>query len=359
MLDEGAPRLVKHLHWRGEMVFIHNFWGGKSKIAASERNEGKIDEFVRPFPRVVRLEPAGACNLKCSHCPTGTVKMNRGVMGAETFDLIVSNVRANRHKVKVAVLYHGGEPLLNERFPQMAKQIKALGIPLVKTVSNGMLLNQRFIADIVESGLDMIEFSLDGESPSENDFFRRKADYHSVVSNVKRLIHYKRECKSKTPQVYIASTQFISRHAFQIESKEIPPPKYLVKEFSGVYSGEIAGFKTTYAIRWPDMRILDEIYELHEDPCDRQSRNFCDHVENTITVRWNGDIVPCCYDLTSQCVLGNIHQADLATIWNNRQYLRLRLSIREMNFMPLCDKCAVVKPKTFLVPREECLAVLR
>jgi radical SAM protein with 4Fe4S-binding SPASM domain len=268
-------------------------------------------------------------------------------------------MRANRDKIEVAVLYHGGEPLLNKRFPQMVKEIKALEIPLVKTVSNGMLLNERTIVDIVESRLDLIEFSLDGQSPSENDFIRRDCDYYTVVSNIKNLIAYKRQCKSETPQIFIASTQFISRHAYQCEEKEPEAPKYLVQEFSGDYLEGIAGFKNTYAIRWPQMQVLEEIYELYEDPCDRQSHNFCDHVENTLTVRWNGDIVPCCYDLTSQYVLGNIHQADLATIWNNTKYLRLRRSIHEMNFIPPCDSCGVVKRKQFLIPREECLEVFR
>lgn len=285
--------------------------------------------------------------------------MNRGVMGLETFNLIISSMRANRDKIKVAVLYHGGEPLLNKRFSQMVKEIKALEIPLVKTVSNGMLLNERAIVDIVESRLDMIELSLDGQSPSENDFIRRNCDYYTVVSNIKNLIAYKRQCKSETPQIFIASTQFISRYAYQCEEKEPEAPKYLVQEFSGEYLEGIAGFKNTYAIRWPQMQVLEEIYELYDDPCDRQSHNFCDHVENTVTVRWNGDIVPCCYDLTSQYVIGNIHQADLSTIWNNTQYLRLRRSIHEMNFIPLCDSCGVVKPKQFLIPREECLEVLR
>ena len=41
-----------------------------------------------PLPKVVRIEPAGKCNLSCIHCPTGTVEMPRGIMDYDTFELI-------------------------------------------------------------------------------------------------------------------------------------------------------------------------------------------------------------------------------------------------------------------------------
>ena len=40
------------------------------------------------------------------------------------------------------------------------------------------------------------------------------------------------------------------------------------------------------------------------------------NTENTITIRSNGDVVPCCYDLTSKLVMGNIRENSLAQIWN-------------------------------------------
>jgi len=82
--------------------------------------------YTFPFPRVVRIEPAGAYNLRCSHCPTGTVKMERGIMSMETFGRVLYNVQAQMEFVKVFVLYHGGEPLLNKRFAEMVRQIRAI-----------------------------------------------------------------------------------------------------------------------------------------------------------------------------------------------------------------------------------------
>lgn len=88
-----------------------------------------FNQYIRPFPKVIRIEPAGSCNLKCSHCPTGTVKMSRSVMKPTTFSLILNSLQAHLDEIKVVVLYHGGEPLLNRNFAEMIKEIKSLNIP--------------------------------------------------------------------------------------------------------------------------------------------------------------------------------------------------------------------------------------
>lgn len=183
-------------------------------------------EYIRPFPRVIRIEPAGACNLACSHCPTGTIKMPRGLMNSDTFATIIDSLKKNINSVKAVVLYHGGEPLLNKSFTQMVKAVKSLGIPLVKTVSNGMLLNQTTIDDIIDSKLDVIEISLDGDRPETNNLVRRNSDYNKVVANIKTLINRKIERNSETPQFFVSSTQFLKNLADLNDDIPPTPPIY-------------------------------------------------------------------------------------------------------------------------------------
>lgn len=308
----------------------------------------RLDKYIAPFPKVVRIEPSSSCNLKCSHCPTGTVQMRRGIMNSDTFSRVLLDIQLNLDSIKVVVLYHGGEPLLNKNLPEMVRQIKDIGVPFVKTVSNGMLLTESMTKNLISSGLDMIEFSLDGENEEENNFIRQNCDYAKVVRNIKRFIEYKSEHKSKTPEIFIATTQFLTK--WTLKNKDIEPkvPNYLVQEFSGKYAKEISGFKCTHAMKWPNMEVSEDIYEILDYSENHEISNYCDHIWNTLTVRWNGDIVSCCYDLTSRCVLGNIHKDDLISIWNNKRYLRLRRSIHNMNFHLNCANCNEVKQNIYL-----------
>lgn len=303
-------------------------------------------EYIYPFPGVVRIEPSGVCNLACSHCPTGTVSLKRGVMRQETFEIIYKMLQKYTGRLRVIVLYHGGEPLLNKSLPFMVRQCKTLGNPLVKTVTNGMLLTEAGIRDIVDSGLDQIEFSLDGQSPEANNFIRRKGDYATVAAAIERLVEYKRRQNSRTPQVYIATTQILPASDPQRAlSQSLDPPEYLVRRFARL--GDEIDFKCTWAMEWPDMHILSHIYGTYEDSCDDYG-NLCDQVKSTLTIRWNGDVVACCYDLTGKYVLGNVHESDLETIWNNKSAIDLRRSIESMRYNPLCVKCNVVRPDVYL-----------
>jgi len=74
------------------------------------------------------------------------------------------------------------------------------------------------------------------------------------------------------------------------------------------------------------MGSIKENYELKVFPEDEES-NYCDHVNNLMTIRSNGDVVACCYDLTSKLVMGNIMKEDPFEIWNNDDYQLLRESI--------------------------------
>ena len=114
-------------------------------------------------------------------------------MTAATFQLIWEEIKSNIESVKVVALYLGGEPFLNKDFGGMVRRIKSLGVPLVKTVSNGMLLTGVLMEEIIDNGLDIIDFSLDGQSPEENNFLRRNSNFSTVVANIKRLIEVKRE----------------------------------------------------------------------------------------------------------------------------------------------------------------------
>ena len=302
---------------------------------------------VVPFPRVVRIEPASACNLRCIHCPTGTVDMPRGIMRSEIFDLIVENIEKHLDKVKVVVLYHGGEPLLNSKLPDMIRELKSIGIPFIKTVSNGMMLNTEIGERLIEAGLDSIEFSLDGESPEDNNSIRRNSDYQKILGNIKSFIDLKNEKKSELPSVAISMTQFL-RHSLKSPKLQAEIPVFIKQDLGEAYLSQL-NMNAVLAMQWPGLELSGRFDLYVED--EKNDANYCDHVINTVTVRWNGDVVPCCYDLTTMLLMGNILESDIADIWNNASYRELRNSISQRRFKPLCEHCNVVRPPGFLIRR--------
>jgi radical SAM protein with 4Fe4S-binding SPASM domain len=302
------------------------------------------DDFsVTPLPRVMRLEASSVCNLKCMYCPTGTKHDNsRGKMSMEVFGRIVDEIKSY-NKVDVVVLYHGGESFLNKNIFRMIRKLKSIGIRLVKTNTNGMLFNEKMLAEVVDSGLDTITFSLDGFSPQENNQIRRGADYFKIAKTIKRLIALKKQMNSDTPEIRIANLQ-VPDEEIIYAGEEISTPQYLLNDFAE-FKDEII-FEQNYIYKWPGYECSDG-YILIEPPEAREVElpSYCDSIVQLITFRWNGDVVPCCFDITSEYVVGNIMGQPLPEIWNNRKYKILRKSIYEHNYMPMCDTCRVIRPQ--------------
>lgn len=300
---------------------------------------------VKKLPEVVRIEPASVCNLKCIHCATGLLESkNRGIMSIETFEIVLREIRALNPRV--VVLYHGGEPFMNRNVFDMIRQLKSCGVGFVKTVTNGMLLNLSMLLQIIQSGLDSIEFSLDGTSPEENNEIRIGGNYQKVSSVIKQLIALKRDLASDTPKVVVANCQILTLPEIEKGSPKVP--KHMTGDFSQSDDSEIE-FKTCFAIHWPGSPIDTSKYTLSEPLGIEQTLDYCEHPTELITIRHNGDVVACCYDIISNYVLGNIQESPIERIWNNERYKALRRSIKCKRYLSLCQNCNVVKPQRFLI----------
>lgn len=293
-----------------------------------------------PFPEVLRIEPASSCNFKCVHCPTGLGLAPAGIMSKDIFAAIFE--RIEKYHFRVIVLYHGGEPFLNKNFFSMVKDLRPLA-DKIKTNTNGSFIDDRRIQSILDSGLDTIVFSLDGASALENDQIRAGCDFYKIISAIKKLLRIKSERGLSKPEVQIHNVQI----AVSEKPGETKNPQYIVDEL-GEFGGHVS-WDPTWAYLWPGLPI--------NVPATEPERNFCDSVINTLTIRWNGDIVPCCNDLTGKMIMGNVLVDDIEKIWNNDGYKKLRSDIH--NFQPpaLCLSCPVLFPSKLML-REHLVQII-
>jgi MoaA/NifB/PqqE/SkfB family radical SAM enzyme len=134
----------------------------------------------RPFPDVVRIEPAGLCNFHCQHCPIGLEGGHRLIL---RYDRFVEFFRMLPAVPRELVLYHGGEPLLNKNLERMIAYAKDAGVHKVVLNTNASLLNER--RDF--SRLDELRISFDGESMADNDRIRIGSHFEQHAVQVRLL----------------------------------------------------------------------------------------------------------------------------------------------------------------------------
>tara|TARA_B100000676_G_C17924163_1_gene757175 strand:+ start:154 stop:1137 length:984 start_codon:yes stop_codon:yes gene_type:complete len=301
----------------------------------------------RPLPPVVRIEPASACNLKCSHCPTGVFEMARTIMKPEVFERCLEEVKKHMPPLRVCSLYQGGEPFLNKHFMSMIPRVKALGFPLVKTVSNGMLIKPEMCDDIITSGLDELEISMDGHSPEENDRVRINSRFEHLNMILHKLVEANRRLGGRVKMV-ISSTQFMS---FDDQKLDEPAgaPDYLRDAFADIIND--IHFKPTWARVWPSA-LPAEGYDLLHDDRPHVPPGHCDILDDMLNIRADGRVVACCYDLTSTTNFGNIMESSIQEIWDGLPSVSFRDGYESGNFPELCQNCMVVTGPKYLLHKD-------
>jgi radical SAM protein with 4Fe4S-binding SPASM domain len=283
-------------------------------------------------PLRIRLESASACNLRCQHCPTGVNYhgTDRSVMKPGLFDLVIGQMK-QLPTLRECVLYLGGEPLMNKHLIRMCQRVKEeTSVKWTLITTNAMLLDEKACAGLATARLDRILVSVDGRSPEENDAIRVRAKYSRIVENVALL---RRHLEGTKTTITISHSMFKRPH----DPDKAQTPEFLKRDFPGIK------IWSDYATRWPGFELANSNIPTAALEVLAQ-RNFCDFPFFELAVRANGDVVLCCHDLLGESVMGNVYDADLATIWNAQAYRDLRRAMLNRDAQgvhPVCRKCFI------------------
>lgn len=262
---------------------------------------------MEAFPDVVRIEPSGYCNLRCLHCPTGDKPNGRGTLPLLDFARILQHMPI---VPRVLVAYHGGEPLINKRLPQMLYHAKAYGVQKTVMNTNGLLLSERMTHNL-DRVLDEMRVSLDGSSLEECETIRYGCDAALVISNVKRVL-------AET------SIKVVIYNVRQGGGDE--PPEWLVNIF-----GDAVEYRTARMRIWA---AQDTPPLCKHEP---QEPDYCSNLFETFTVMANGLVPLCCEDITGAQTFGNVHEEKPLTIWERMQ--SVRDAFRRKEYTGLCRNC--------------------
>ncbi|GEM_PF-2546120 len=135
-------------------------------------------------PKMIHIDLTGKCNLKCLHC--------RGMVNdvdLDKYDVynIISNI-FTLWKTSIDIIeLGGGEALLHKDLSSIIKYIKKLSRKTkVSIVSNGYFFDEEMANLLKESGLDQIQFSLDGAIQSTHNWLRgNDKSFQKVISAIK------------------------------------------------------------------------------------------------------------------------------------------------------------------------------
>jgi len=282
---------------------------------------------------IYNIELTNKCPMKCVMCPrTKNMTRPQGFMEFDLYKRAIDElVSANKDYVnsRMVWLHHFGESLLHPRFAECMAYASGKGVRAALSI-NPIMLKDDVIDVLIESKPYLLTMSLDGHD--DESFYRiRGVNKAYEVSHDRLLRFLERKVKEKSGiKVMVSMIDFrmneesMYRMASYWDRRE-GVDQFIYKEFS------------TWDGNAEDVHALP-----HECTCPPGDRSAvtCTLPWEVLTVAWNGDVLPCCYDYNGRYVLGNMEKQPLADIWNGERIQSLRREFIENKVEnDLCKNC--------------------
>jgi len=151
---------------------------------------------VPSYPTKIEFWPTNKCNLKCKYCRGSDLRNDHSLELSDDRILKLVDESFNL-SVKEWVIAGGGEPLVRKKLvKEVMQRIKHYGMYGALT-TNGTLLDEKTIKQIVEINWDVVFFSIDGHNPKTNDTLRKEGVFKKVYENLKLFKKLKSSIDSK------------------------------------------------------------------------------------------------------------------------------------------------------------------
>jgi radical SAM protein with 4Fe4S-binding SPASM domain len=279
-------------------------------------------------------------------CPNDSIKPEKkGFMDLILFKQIVDEICDYTTDI---YLHHRGEPLLHPDLFEMIQYAKQKGLH-TKLHSNATQLTEDKSIKILESGLDFVSFSFDGYNKETYEKMRVGANFEKTLNNITSFLELKKKFGKKKPYTIL---QFLD---FQDAKIDVSVKNKMHDRFQSLPLDEI---REIVAHNWGGN------VELNQKKKDPSLKNkSCTFPWYSLTILWDGTVVPCPQDFLGEIELGNVNKNSIRTIWNDNKMLNLREKMisGEYNCFGPCSTCDRLQRKTIfgsMIPKQNLLTFI-
>ncbi len=288
------------------------------------------------------IEITSKCNLSCKHCYNQSPKNPNEEISYKAICSLVDNLFISNAK---SITLSGGEPLLHKNFLKILDYITKRGLNAT-IVTNGTLINTKFIEYIKKYSLLTLQISLDGATAETNDIVRGHGSFNKTIHNIDQLK------KSGIKKIFVkmvvsAYNKEDIKAFYNLISYYDYLPIFGLLERQGNASGKQDMF----------IQNVDDLYKIHlligelmmknnrEDVNPIQYGYICpltdDKSEINLCINYKGCVLPCQLLYSDEYILGNINDHDLLHIFKNEKYKTILNNIKSASKEKLanCNQC--------------------
>lgn len=273
-----------------------------------------------PDPKFIQIETTLACNAECPFCSHATLTRRPRRMEDWVWRKIIDETRGLGITYRPFLI---NEPLADHRLAEILRYIRRDPTAKIELNSNGELMKEERAREILDAGLDIIRFSIDGFSAETFSKSRVGLDYDLTVERVRRFIEIARE----------------KRSAAHIE----------VRMISMDYNRHEQEAFVDFWTKAGAVAIITDLYVWPWEPEVKPVQLPCKKVLREMFFFVNGKATLCCWDSHERGVVGDVTRQHVLDIWNgelNRRYRALLEQGRRRDLL-LCSNCEAYKNHYF------------
>ena len=285
-------------------------------------NKWSVSGFQIEVPEIYQLETTNSCNLSCPTCIRQDVRVKRpiGMLDSNLIKkMIARHDFAGSYFVELQMY---GEPLLHPNLDVIIELIRSTGCK-VGMSTNGLLLESKM--SIIQK-LDYLTISIDSAYESEYSFLRPGSKLSKLIADISAVL-------SLEPRPTV-DLQVIN---YWGSENELPGLIALAQKQG-----------------WADvtLRAVSDCFAAYQDrpyPKERVSQ-LCLNPWLSVSMQWDGDVVPCCFAAGKDIVYGSLNTKSLKDIWQNspaRHQLILNMKENYNFFNFPCKLCYMRSPALF------------
>ncbi|MGH9345635.1 MAG: radical SAM/SPASM domain-containing protein [Vicinamibacterales bacterium] len=288
-------------------------------------NRQWLDSIGKPV--VFQIELTNHCPMTCAMCPR-TEQMSRplGYMSRDLYRRIIEQAAGTTSRV---LLHHFGDSLLHRDIGTFIRWAHEKRIRTYLS-ANPILLTAPRIQAVVDNALHELVLSVDGATDATSALVRGPAARNLALAEERllALIDYRRRSRKKKPEIVLQIVRQ-KQNAHEIDA--------WLRKWRGVPG--LKRLKVKSYVTWDG--ASEAIASLRVEAPPDASTLVCDKPWTSLTILWDGRVVPCCFDYDGLMTLGHAGTQSLDEIWKGERLRQLRSCHRDgkLGGVRLCANC--------------------
>lgn len=153
-------------------------------------------------PDMVTILVTKKCNFGCVGCSSSSPQYTREFRGQEISTETIKKFIEEIAWFRPSIYFNGGETMLRADLFELIRYAKSEGL-ITAFTTNGSLLTEKNVEEILASGLDFLSTSLDGRPEHHNQWRAFPNAYERLTAGIALLLQKRRQGGGNKPHVRI------------------------------------------------------------------------------------------------------------------------------------------------------------